>query len=173
MAVVFGESGCGKSFLASHMAMHIAAGWSWAGKATQAGAVVYITAEGARGLLKRMVAFRQFLKPAANVHFYVIADSPDLGKLRGFLSYTAVTTSDATRAFGQLQYVKTGNATNFGAMWHAGRQADRTGLCAARSLQAGQQGGLGDELDHGRRGLQVQDRRDDGFLCLAGRHQRG
>lgn len=81
--VVFGESGSGKSFVVSHMAMHIAAGWAWAGKATIAGAVVYVTAEGASGFRKRMVAFRQNLNPPADAPFYVIADAPDLGNADG------------------------------------------------------------------------------------------
>ncbi|WP_373503631.1 hypothetical protein [Aestuariivirga sp.] len=63
--------------------MHIAAGWVWAGKAMQAGAVVYITAEGATGFKKRMVAYRQNLKPEATVPFYVIASAPDLGNADG------------------------------------------------------------------------------------------
>lgn len=81
----FGELGCGKSFFVSHMALHIAAGWDWAGKATVAGSVVYITAEGATGFRRRMVAFRQRLRPApsAEVPFYVIADAPDLGNADG------------------------------------------------------------------------------------------
>ena len=83
LVVVFGESGCGKSFFVSHMALHVATGWDWAGKATVAGAVVYITAEGATGFRRRMVAFRQRLRPAAEVPFYVIADAPDLGNADG------------------------------------------------------------------------------------------
>jgi HK97 family phage major capsid protein len=36
-------------------------------------------------------------------------------KPRGFLDYTKVTTGDAARAFGEIQYFKTGNATGFGS----------------------------------------------------------
>jgi HK97 family phage major capsid protein len=36
-----------------------------------------------------------------------------ISKPRGFLSYSNVTTSDATRAFGDLQYIKTGSAAGF------------------------------------------------------------
>lgn len=83
LAVVFGESGCGKSFFVSHMALHAAAGWSWAGKRTQSGATVYITAEGAQGFRKRMVAYREHYKPPADTPFFVMADSPDLGHRDG------------------------------------------------------------------------------------------
>ena len=60
------------------MAMHVAAGWTWAGKATTSGTVVYVTAEGAMGFRKRMVAFRQELKPPASTPFYLISDTPRL-----------------------------------------------------------------------------------------------
>lgn len=83
LVVVYGESGCGKSFIVSHMAMHVAAGWTWAGKVTTSGTVVYVTAEGAVGFRKRMVAFRQELKPPASTPFYVISDAPDLGHEEG------------------------------------------------------------------------------------------
>lgn len=83
LAVIYGESGCGKSFFASHMGWHIAAGLPWGGKSTAAGAVVYVTAEGARGFMKRMVAFRQQMKLPPGVPFYVITDAPDLGHING------------------------------------------------------------------------------------------
>ncbi len=83
LAVIYGESGCGKSFFASHMGMHIAAARSWGGKPTASGAVVYVTAEGARGFMKRMVAFRQQMKLPSGVQFYVITDAPDLGHTDG------------------------------------------------------------------------------------------
>jgi len=38
-----------------------------------------------------------------------------VAKPRGFLTYTNVTTADATRAFGELQYIKTGSAASFGS----------------------------------------------------------
>lgn len=41
--------------------------------------MVYVTAEGAMGFRKRMMAFRQELKPPPSTPFYVIADAPDLG----------------------------------------------------------------------------------------------
>ncbi len=37
-----------------------------------------------------------------------------VAKPRGFLTHTNVTTTDATRAFGEIQYVKTGAASSFG-----------------------------------------------------------
>jgi HK97 family phage major capsid protein len=45
------------------------------------------------------------------------------GKPRGLLTYENVTTSDATRDYGKVQYIKTGNATGFGAT--VATQADK------------------------------------------------
>lgn len=83
LAVVYGESGCGKSFFVSALGGHVSVGQSWGGKATAAGIVVYVTAEGARGFMKRMVAFRQQMKLAPGAQFYVITDAPDLGHTDG------------------------------------------------------------------------------------------
>lgn len=83
LVVVIGEPSCGKSFFVSYLAMHIAAGRSWAGKPVMGGAVVYVTCEGARGFLKRMVAFRQEMDLPPDVPFFVITDAPDLGHRDG------------------------------------------------------------------------------------------
>jgi len=81
--VIYGDSGCGKSFFASAMGVHVAAGLAWGGKATSAGPVVYVTAEGARGFMKRMVAFRQQIDLVSAAPFYVVADAPNLGHVDG------------------------------------------------------------------------------------------
>jgi RecA-family ATPase len=83
LAVVFGEPGCGKSFLVSHMVLFAACGWTWAGKMTSPGTAVYVCAEGARGFLKRMVGFRERMEPPAGAPFFVITDAPDLGHAEG------------------------------------------------------------------------------------------
>lgn len=56
MSVVYGESGSGKSFFVTDIAFHIAAGLSWRGMKTLQGGVIYIAAEGARGMRKRKIA---------------------------------------------------------------------------------------------------------------------
>lgn len=57
LAVIFGESGSGKSFLALDMMMTISKGEDWWGKKTKKGNVVYICAEGIYGFAKRIEAY--------------------------------------------------------------------------------------------------------------------
>lgn len=82
--IIYGESGCGKSFLASDMGLAVALGQPWGGKDVQAGTVVYVTAEGATGFRKRLVAYRQHNNIAGVVvPFHVIAAAPDMGHKPG------------------------------------------------------------------------------------------
>jgi hypothetical protein len=60
LALIYGHPGCGKSFLAVDIGMHVAQGRPWAGHKTQRGLVLYVAAEGQRGIRNRIVAFRQF-----------------------------------------------------------------------------------------------------------------
>lgn len=57
VAVVYGDGGSYKSFLALDMALHIANGEEWCGKPAKQGQVIYIAAEGAAGIKKRVKAW--------------------------------------------------------------------------------------------------------------------
>ncbi len=57
MARLIGKSGTYKSFVALDMACHVAAGTEWFGYATGIGPVVYVVAEGARGVRRRVRAW--------------------------------------------------------------------------------------------------------------------
>jgi RecA-family ATPase len=57
LCVLYGEPGCGKTFVALSMALSIAAGHSWCGKLTTEGSVLYVPAEGLYGLKLRVPAF--------------------------------------------------------------------------------------------------------------------
>lgn len=59
LAMIYGESGSGKSFLAFDLAAHIALGWPWLGHVVTMGAVLYVAAEGAGGWANRVAAFCQ------------------------------------------------------------------------------------------------------------------
>lgn len=77
MAVLYGESGSGKTFAVLDMAASIAIGQEWRGHKAPRSRVVYVAAEGANGFRKRMRAY-------ANAHHLdtlpigVIADAPNL-----------------------------------------------------------------------------------------------
>jgi phage/plasmid primase-like uncharacterized protein len=59
LCLVYGHPGCGKSFFALDMAMHVAQGAKWRDRDVQQGLVVYIGAEGQRGLRQRVTAFKK------------------------------------------------------------------------------------------------------------------
>ena len=68
LAVLFGDPGCGKSFLAIDIACHIATGRPWRGCTVKPGKVLYIAGEGRNGLSKRFKAwFERHGEPPRNV----------------------------------------------------------------------------------------------------------
>jgi len=71
-AVLYGEPGAGKSFIAIDMALSIAYGKAWHDCAAQRGAVLYIAGEGVGGLGKRIKAWQAHHKLTADVPFYVL-----------------------------------------------------------------------------------------------------
>lgn len=60
LAVWFGDSQAGKSFVAIDLSLHIAHGLKWCGKRTHQGLVLYIAAEGKHGLKRRIKAWHEF-----------------------------------------------------------------------------------------------------------------
>jgi hypothetical protein len=59
LAVLYGASGSGKSFVMLDMGMAIARGVMWRGKRVRQGRVAYIAAEGSGGFRKRITAYAQ------------------------------------------------------------------------------------------------------------------
>lgn len=55
---IIGHPGCGKSFLALDVGCHIGAGLEWQGRKTKKGLVIYLAAEGQRGQMNRVHAWR-------------------------------------------------------------------------------------------------------------------
>lgn len=77
--MIYGASGCGKSFLAVHMGLSIARGVDFMGKKTTKGAVLYQAGEGGKGLLKRLKAYRQENKVTdPHVPFILLPEIVDL-----------------------------------------------------------------------------------------------
>ena len=58
MSVVYGPSNSGKTFFVLDMMYHLAAGKPWRGRRTEAAAVLYLAAEGGRGIANRVAALR-------------------------------------------------------------------------------------------------------------------
>lgn len=59
VSVVYGPSNSGKTFFVLDMAYHMAAGIDWRGRQVRKAAVLYIAAEGGRGIKARIVGLRQ------------------------------------------------------------------------------------------------------------------
>ena len=59
MSVVYGPSNCGKTFFASDIAMHVATARRWRDREVEQGGVLYVAAEGARGIRNRVLAYKQ------------------------------------------------------------------------------------------------------------------
>lgn len=79
LAVLFGESGSGKSFAALDLAVDISMGTPWRGMITKKGRVVYIAAEGAGGFRNRLKAIAQQREIELDqIPIGVIADAPNL-----------------------------------------------------------------------------------------------
>lgn len=79
LAVLFGESGAGKSFITTDLAACIALGLPWRGMRTAKARVVYVVAEGASGFKLRLKALCQHRGlELADLPVGVIADAPNL-----------------------------------------------------------------------------------------------
>jgi hypothetical protein len=59
LVFLVGEPATGKSFIALSMALAIASGQEWIGRAVRSGPVVYVVGEGGRAIGKRIQAWQQ------------------------------------------------------------------------------------------------------------------
>jgi phage/plasmid primase-like uncharacterized protein/KaiC/GvpD/RAD55 family RecA-like ATPase len=58
LALIYGESGSGKTFFTQDMFSHVACGLPWRGRKVEAGTVAYVAVEAGRAILRRFVAWR-------------------------------------------------------------------------------------------------------------------
>lgn len=78
-AVVYGESNAGKTFWATDLALHVAAGLKWNGKRVDQRAVIYAALEGGLGFRNRVVAWRKKHKlEGQHIPFAAIQSSVNL-----------------------------------------------------------------------------------------------
>lgn len=86
-AVLYGAPGIGKSFMSIDIALSVAYGKPWHDRATKAGAVLYLAAEGVGGLGKRVRSWQAHYDTHGVTDFHVlpmavkILEAPDLEKL--------------------------------------------------------------------------------------------
>lgn len=74
MSVIYGQSGSSKTFCALELGIAVASGQPWRGQRTRKGRVVYVAAEGARGIKNRISALRDrvALGDLETVEFYLL-----------------------------------------------------------------------------------------------------
>jgi hypothetical protein len=101
LALLYGHPGCGKTFLGLDLSMHCALGWPWNGRAVRKGLVVYVAAEGQRGLKNRIYAFRQHHRidgpiPLALIPAPIDLQAPDADRAR-----LAATIQIAAKRYGE------------------------------------------------------------------------
>ena len=86
-SVLYGAPGAGKSFAALDIALHVAMGRAWHGRATKRGAVLYIAGEGVGGMGQRVKAWQSANAARGNPPLYVVpqavamVDAAELSKL--------------------------------------------------------------------------------------------
>jgi hypothetical protein len=78
MSVVYGESGCGKTFFDLDLVLHVAAGKEWRGRRVRQGGVVYVAAEGGHGINNRVIAFKQHHDIESGIPFAAVPYGIDL-----------------------------------------------------------------------------------------------
>jgi KaiC/GvpD/RAD55 family RecA-like ATPase len=82
MGVIYGESGSGKTFFITDLALSIAQGHQWRDHRTNKAKVVYVCAEGFSGFLNRLRAYSEANSvDLSAIDFGIIADVPNLLKL--------------------------------------------------------------------------------------------
>ena len=84
IAVLYGQSGVGKTFTATDLAYHVARGQAWHGRRVKQSAVLFVGLEGARGLRHRMAAYAQHMGSAgcmlARMTTHTPLDKSEAGK---------------------------------------------------------------------------------------------
>jgi AAA domain len=76
--LIYGKPRSFKSFIAMNLALHVVLGLTWAGKLVEKGKVVYIAAEGAAGMRKRVASYQARHKVPRG-DFALLSAAPNLG----------------------------------------------------------------------------------------------
>lgn len=101
MIVVYGESGAGKTHVALDQSLAIASGRQWGGKRVKAGLVVYVAAEGGRGIRRRVMAHKRKYGLGKETPFALIRFPVDLLHPTGDTKHLTAAIRDAVARFGQ------------------------------------------------------------------------
>ncbi len=105
LAVVFGESGSGKTYIALHLVAHIAAGLDWFGRRCKAGVVVYVAAENPASAENRIAALRVHCPEFADIPLAVLPNAINLFEPTADLPDLLALLSDIETSVGQIAVV--------------------------------------------------------------------
>jgi len=92
LGVLYGASGDGKSFVGIDWSLCVASGQGWHGRRVNTGHVVYVVAEGSRGIKKRIDAWTQERQVSPPTDMFVILDAVQFTErehVRGLLAQIA------------------------------------------------------------------------------------
>ena len=78
LSMMYGEPGCGKTFIALDMGLSVSHSKEWQDQAVIGGQVVYVAGEGVGGLKKRITAWHKHHVKDARASFIVVPSSVDL-----------------------------------------------------------------------------------------------
>jgi hypothetical protein len=83
LVLIYGEPGCGKTFLSLDLALCIAAGREWFGRRTRPGRVVYVAAEAGKSIRNRVAAWaRERWQEEDEIDFRAVISPVDLCDLK-------------------------------------------------------------------------------------------
>ena len=100
MSVIYGESNCGKTFLALDLALHVASGTTWYGREVTQGSVLYLALEGGIGIHNRLTAYRDAHNlDDSDVAFALVSQGLNLRNQQGDLAATVATAKAIERHF--------------------------------------------------------------------------
>lgn len=101
LAVVYGPSNGGKTFIVMDLAFHIATGRKWYGRDVTPGLVVYVAAEGGRNIHKRLAALKAHYAPTEPVAFALVPCPIDLRTDTADVKALVALVRDVERQHGQ------------------------------------------------------------------------
>lgn len=78
LSTIYGPPGTSKTFLALDLALRVAHGFDWFGRPTAQGGVLYVSGEGASGMLSRMKAWRKEFGEGPRAPFALLPSSINL-----------------------------------------------------------------------------------------------
>lgn len=83
LALLYGQPGSGKSFLADDLGLHIATGRDWHGRPVRQGLVIYVAAEAGYGMDNRIAAWCKHHRVSGPISFSYIPTAIDLASGEG------------------------------------------------------------------------------------------